>query len=357
MVTRYARKVFLMRDRLPTGWVRGGVLGYLLLLSVHGALAQQTLPDSPSAVLAQNQSLSGAVKDVGGTPVGDATVNVVGPGGFARSTTTDEDGEYRFEGVPVGEFVLTVKAEGLAESSAKVAIEANEQKTVDEFSLKLVAAHFEVNAISQVQMAEIQLKQEEQQRLLGILPNFFVTYDHNAVPLTSKQKFKLATHNALDPVNIGVVALVAGVEQIDGTFSGYGSDMPAYGERFGAGAANLAIGTYLGGAIYPSLFHQDPRYFYKGTGTIRQRALYALSTAVRQKGDNGKWQPAYSSILGDFSATAIANAYYPPQNRNGAGLTLGLGALTVLSDAVNNLVQEFVLNHVTTKGKKQKSTP
>jgi hypothetical protein len=333
------------------------MLGCVLLLSASGALAQQALPDSPSAVMAQSQSLSGGVKDIGGTPVADATVNIVGPGGFARSTTTDEDGEYRFDGVPVGEFTLTVKAEGLAEDSAKVTVEANEQKAIPEFSLKLVAAHFEVEAISQVQMAELQIKQEEQQRMLGILPNFFVTYDPNAVPLTSKQKFKLATHNALDPVNLAVVGIVAGVEQLNNSFSGYGSDAPAFGERFGAGAANLAIGTYLGGAVYPSLFRQDPRYHFKGTGTVRQRALYALSTALRQRGDNGKWQPAYSSILGDFSAAAISNAYYPPENRNGASLTLGLGALTVVSDAINNLVQEFVLNHVTTRGKKPQTTP
>jgi hypothetical protein len=335
----------------------GGGLGLLTVAAAHGLQAQQPLPNAPSAISQERQSLTGEVKDVGGTPVEDATVNLVGPGGFSRSTTTDEDGSYRFDGVPIGDLMVTVKADGLAESFVKVAVAADEQRLAPELDLKIEEARFQVDAISQVQMAEIQLKEEEQQRMLGILPNFFVTYDPNAVPLNTKQKFKLATRNVFDPVNVGIVALVAGVEQWNDTFPGYGSDAPAYGERFGAGEANLAIGSYLGGAVFPSLFHQDPRYFFKGTGTIRQRALYALSTAVRQKGDNGKWQPAYSSMLGDFSAAAISNAYYPPQNRNGAGLTLGLGALSVMSDAINNVIQEFVLNHVTTKGKKSQGSP
>jgi hypothetical protein len=109
----------------------------------------------------------------------------------------------------------------------------------------------------------------------------------------------------------------------------------------------------LGGAVYPSLFHQDPRYFYDGRGSVLSRAWYAIFSAVRCKGDNGKWQPAYASVLGDFSAGAISNAYYPASDRDGFKLTMRNGATSVASDAFDNLVQEFLLKHFTPKQVKQ----
>jgi hypothetical protein len=112
----------------------------------------------------------------------------------------------------------------------------------------------------------------------------------------------------------------------------------------------------LGGAVLPVLFHQDPRYFYKGTGTVWQRTRYALSTAVIARGDNGKWQPAYAGLLGDFGSGAISNLYYPASNRNGAGLTIENGFLAVAGDAVGNLLQEFVLRKMST-GVKLHGTP
>jgi len=108
----------------------------------------------------------------------------------------------------------------------------------------------------------------------------------------------------------------------------------------------------LGGAVLPSLFHQDPRYFYKGTGSVWKRAGYAISTAVVARGDNGKWQPAYASVLGDFASGAISNLYYPAQNRNGAALTIENGFVGIAADAATNLLQEFVLKKISTGVKK-----
>ena len=73
----------------------------------------------------------------------------------------------------------------------------------------------------------------------------------------------------------------------------------------------------LGGAVFPSLFKQDPRYFYKGTGSISSRALYAIANSVICKGDNERWQPNYSAILGGIAAGGISNLYYPASNRSG----------------------------------------
>ena len=79
------------------------------------------------------------------------------------------------------------------------------------------------------------------------------------------------------------------------------------------------IDTFIGSAILPSILHQDPRYFYKGTGSITSRALYAISTVVICRGDNGRWQPNYSNVAGNLISAGISNLYYPASNRNGAG--------------------------------------
>jgi hypothetical protein len=110
--------------------------------------------------------------------------------------------------------------------------------------------------------------------------------------------------------------------------------------------ANHVSGYLLGRAIYPSIFHQDPRYFYKGKGTIRSRALYAISAAVVARGDDGRWKPNYSRVLGNFSAAAVSNLYYPASDR-GASLVLFNGLAETGADAVSNLIREFLLKRIT----------
>src|SRR4029077_10209307 len=143
----------------------------------------------------------------------------------------------------------------------------------------------------------------------------------DAAPLSSKQKFELAWKSTVDPITFGVTGAIAGIEQAENRFSGYGQGAEGYGKRFGASYADLVTSTYIGGAILPSLLKQDPRYFYKGTGGKRSRILYALANSVICKGDNGHWQANYSGILGSLAAGGISNLYYPAKDRNGAGLT------------------------------------
>ena len=106
----------------------------------------------------------------------------------------------------------------------------------------------------------------------------------------------------------------------------------------------------IGGAILPSLLHQDPRYFYQGTGTKKSRALHAISSTVICRGDDGSRQPNYSTIGGDLASAAISNAYYPASNR-GVGLFLGNFLIATGQRAAANLAQEFILNRVTHKAK------
>jgi hypothetical protein len=164
--------------------------------------------------------------------------------------------------------------------------------------------------------------------------------------MRAKQKFQLSVRSIIDPVSFLSIAGLAGAEQYKGIFPAYGSGLEGYGKRYGAAFANHTSGTLLSRAVFPSIFHQDPRYFYKGKGSIASRALYAVSAAVMARGDNGRWQPNYSHVLGNFSAAAISNLYYPAADR-GASLVLlnGLGDLG--ANAVSNLIREFVLKGIT----------
>jgi hypothetical protein len=140
---------------------------------------------------------------------------------------------------------------------------------------------------------------------------------------------------------------VAGVEQAQDHFKEYGQGAQGYGKRFGAGYADTVTSTFIGGAILPSLLKQDPRYFYKGNGSTGARALYAIANSVICKGDNRRWQPNYSSILGSLAAGGISNLYYPANDRNGAELTFENAAIGIGATAVSNLFQEFVIRKLT----------
>ena len=330
------------------------------------AAQQSSLPQAPAGSLPEAprgsagdaaRTLSGVVTDMDGALVPGAMVVLESGGGAGRSAVTDAAGHFSFEGVAAGAYRLTVSAGGMVGATQCGVLNADESVELPPIALRAAASdEVEVSGLTQQEVAEKQVKQEEKQRLVGLVPNFYVSYTWDAAPMTAKQKFKLAARALVDPATFVIVGGFAGIEQATNEFSGYGRGWEGYGKRYGAGMADTAIGGMLGGAVLPVLFHQDPRYFYKGTGTKWHRALYAMSTAVRARGDNGKWQPAYASILGDFGSGAISNLYYPPDDRNGAELTIVNGLLAVGSDAAGNLLQEFLLKKLST-GVKVHPTP
>ena len=144
-----------------------------------------------------------------------------------------------------------------------------------------------------------------------------------------------------------MTGVFAGVEQATNAFSGYGQGAQGYFKRFGAGLADGVDSTFLSGAILPVLFHQDPRYFYKGTGSVAARVLYAAEFVVRTRDDHGRWRPNYSLLLGNLGSGAISNAYYPASNRHGAGLTFENAVIGTAFGAVGNILEELFLKHVT----------
>jgi hypothetical protein len=293
--------------------------------------------------------VGGLVVDADADVVDDAEVALTRPGSSAvLKTQTDDDGHYVFKNVPPGTFTLTANAKGLTAATYTGLLHANEVFGAPTLHMggKSVAASVEVTA-STVDLAEAEVHVEEQQRIAGFMPNFFVTYDWNAAPLDTKQKFELSWHNTLDPANFAISAAIAGVQQARNDLSGFGQGAGGYGKRLAADTGDLLFGTFMGGFVFPTILHQDPRYFYKGTGSVVSRAFYAIAASVICRGDNGKWQPNYSSVLGDFSAGALSNLYYPSSNRNGATLTIENGFLDIAENAIGNVVQEFVFKKLT----------
>ncbi len=259
-----------------------------------------------------------------------------------------DDGQFSFANIAPGPFQLTITSAGFETQVSSGILHSGEIYIVPQVVLAVAPAIAEVRVVpSPIEVAEDQIKAEEKQRVLGVIPNFYVSYVQNAVPLTSKQKLELAWKATVDPVNLGVNGVIAGIEQAQNDFSGYGQGAQGYAKRYGAAYADFVAGTYIGGAILPSLLKQDPRYFYKGTGSKRSRILYAIANSVICKGDNGRWQANYSGILGSLAAGGISNLYYPAKNREGAELTFENGLIGIGANAAVNLLQEFVIRKLT----------
>jgi len=323
--------------------------------SVTRAATQVILPAAPSQAFPQssqpesNATLLGTVLDKHGDVLQGARVTLYGPDGSAVKTLqSGSDGQFEFEGLPPNVYKLTVSAPGMSTlTSSNIRLQPGEYHIMPRLTLSVSPVNTTVAVSgSSEQLSRQQVRIAERQRVIGVIPNFYSSYDWNAPPMLAKQKFQLGIRSIIDPVSFLSVAGIAGAEQYENIFPAYGSGIEGYGKRYAAALTNHVSSTLLGRAVYPSIFHQDPRYFYKGTGSIRSRALYAIAAAVIARGDNGRWEPNYSRILGNFSAAAISNAYYPASDR-GASLVGVNGLAGIGGDAVANLIREFVLKRFT----------
>jgi hypothetical protein len=308
--------------------------------------AQDVTGHNPSESLG---TISGTVVDQNGNFVFSARVRLEREGHIEeREAASDKEGHFVFAGVAAGAFRLTINAESFATQEVAGTLHPGEALEVPQISLAIAAATTEVRvSVTNYELAEEQVKIEETQRVFGVIPNFYVTYQQDTLPLQPKQKFELAWKTSVDPVTFAASGVIAGVEQAQDGFSGYGQGTQGYAKRYGASYADAFIGTMIGGAILPTLLKQDPRYFYKGTGSKRSRVLYAIANAVICKGDNGHWQPDYSGILGSLAAGGISNLYYPESSRNGAWLTFENTFIGLGGSAVGNLFQEFLVRKLT----------
>jgi hypothetical protein len=268
----------------------------------------------------------------------------------ARTAISDSEGRFVFGDVPAGPYQLTFSSSGFASQTVSGVLHSGESLEAQTIVLLINTASSEVQVTASRADVEIeQVREEEQQRVLGAIPNFYVTYVKDAPPLTSKQKFNMAWKTSIDPITFLSTGAFAGIEQANNSYSAWGQGTEGYAKRYAAGYADNFIGTMLSSALLPSLLKQDPRYFYKGTGTIRARILYAIANAVICKSDKGRWQPNYSSITAGFASAGISNLYYPAANRNGMSLTLENFSIDKATGAAQNIFQEFVVRKLTPK--------
>jgi hypothetical protein len=309
------------------------------------------------SVSAQTSIISGTIVDVRGAAISSAHLTLKVEGQTPdQETNSDENGHYSFSNVAPAPFQLAISAPGFAPVSVPGSVKPGESLTIPPATLEV--AHLTTDmevTLTQHEIAEEQVKSEEQQRLFGVLPNYYVTYDPHPAPLTARQKFDLAFKTTYDPVNFLITGIIAGVEQSRNTFGGYGQGAEGYGKRYGAAYGDFLSGVVLSGAVFPALMRQDPRYYYKGTGSRKSRVLYAIERAFISQGDNGRPQFAYASILGGLAAGGLSNLYYPAKNRDGAGLTFENAAIGIASNMIGNIVQEFFFRKVTTKSQRPAS--
>jgi hypothetical protein len=151
----------------------------------------------------------------------------------------------------------------------------------------------------------------------------------------------------VDPFTLLAIGAVAGAEQAGNQWRGYGQGAQGYAKRYGASYGDVFGGTFIGGAVLPSLLKQDPRYFYQGTGSKKSRILHALASSVVCRGDNGKLEPNYSNIGGAFAAGGLANLYAPPGSRSGARLVVSTALIRLGETAVAGIFQELFIRKVT----------
>ncbi|MDQ1407001.1 MAG: hypothetical protein QOG55_2630 [Acidobacteriaceae bacterium] len=292
--------------------------------------------------------ISGTVVDQTGSAIAGAEIKLIREAPPSRTVSTSEDGQFSLLNIEPGTFQLTITSPGFAALNVSGILHPGETYTVPRIALIVAAASTEMRVTpASIDIAQDEIKVEEQQRVFGVIPNFYVSYVTNAAPLTPRQKFQLAWKTSIDPVSFGVNAVVAGVEQAQNNFGGYGQGAKGYAERYGAAYGNFVLSTYLGSAILPSILKQDPRYFYKGTGSKRSRILNALAQSVICKGDNGHWQANYSGLMGGLAASGISNIYYAPRDRDGVGFTFENTLIGIGTTAATNLLQEFLIRKLT----------
>jgi len=179
-------------------------------------------------------------------------------------------------------------------------------------------------------------------RIFEVMPNYG-TVEENPQKLramTTGQKFRLATASVFDWGAYPFNGILAGIGQAQNDPEAWGQGWGAYGKRYGAAFADNSIGSYMTVAIYPSLLHEDPRYYEMGTGRFSHRFVYGITRLFVTRTDAGGTRFNYSELIGNASAAAMSNIYHPAEERTAGRNATTLGFL-ILYDGVSNELREF----------------
>ena len=176
--------------------------------------------------------------------------------------------------------------------------------------------------------------------ILLLIPNFRTSPTlREYAPLTVKEKFKVARQDAFDRGTVGLAAIFAGTGQLSNSNPSFGQGVEGYVHRTVTAYADFAVGDYMTEAIYPTILHQDPRYFRRGTGCRWSRLAYSVGQIVLTHGDSGHTQFNFSEIMGNSTAVAISMAYYPDSRSAHDAITALSSQLIV--DTASNVLKEF----------------
>jgi hypothetical protein len=330
-----------------------------LLAQPEFTVALADLPEAPQAGVRQQptearesaeSSIVGTVFDTSGDVVPGALVTLVRSGHPDVTIASGADGRFVLPDLPADEYTVRFSLPGARPyTSRKIILPAGQEYELTGIALAFTSANVSVMVTaSPIGIAEEEVRLQEQQRLLGVFPNFNTSYIWNAAPLTAGLKFRLSIRGMLDPVVFLSTAVGAGIEQANDSSPTYGQGAAGYAKRYGAGYAGVVSNRLFTGAIYPALFHQDPRFFYQGSGSKKSRALYAVTRAFVTRGDDGQEQPNYSRILGAYTTAALSNAYHPGDHRS-AGRTFLHGSIDLGAYSGDSLFREFVFKRITPK--------
>jgi hypothetical protein len=295
-------------------------------------------------------SIQGTVTDSSGAPIYGAVFAVEGADGKRSMTITDGEGAFKISSLVPGNYSVRISAAGLSdwtspEVPASAAPDANPLMAVLQVATEVTSITV---GLSTEEAASEQLNRELKQRVLGVIPNYYVSYESNPAPLSPKQKLHLGLRTLVDPTTFAAVGITAGIQQEMNSYHQYGQGSEGYAKRFGAAYGTAASNILITSVLAESAFHQDPRYFYSGQGTRGQRAWYAVRSAFRSKGDNGKWQPPYAGVIGAIAAAEVSQTFYPGSRTQytllGRSLMFHFAGLVGL-----NLAEELLLKGVTHK--------
>jgi hypothetical protein len=170
-------------------------------------------------------------------------------------------------------------------------------------------------------------------RALILFAGYDTVHDPDSAvpPLRAWQKFELAYRSTSDlssPIRAGATTLF---DRSVGVGPFYGPGGRGFAQLYGYNAANLASTFLFTQAVVPSVFHQDPRYFRKGTGTAKSRIWWALRSEFVGFSDQGSQMPNYAVLVGYAMSTALSDAYLPARNVSvgksfeGYGIKFGTG--------------------------------
>ncbi len=179
-------------------------------------------------------------------------------------------------------------------------------------------------------------------RLFFALPNFLTLENAGQVPpLTAGEKFKVVARGSFDYIQIPWYAALAGISQAENSEPGYGQGAEGYGKRFGAYAADGTIENFMVGAVLPSVFKQDPRYFQNGKGGFWHRTEYAVSRIFVTRADSGKEQFNISEVGGSAASAFISTYSYHPSGDRTVPNTMSVWGSQVGYDTVTLVIKEF----------------